>query len=145
MPSVATTVNEDTGPQNLAQLLGVTHTDLAHVLGCHKSTVGRKLTGDSPWRLGELYLISEYYDVPVSKLLGDGPDGAGSSPRERAGSTPFKPQQSGKQTVGLDGPADLAPSTGVRRRQTSAGPARRPKQPTKPDLNGKGKRSKKST
>jgi hypothetical protein len=67
MPAVA--VNEHAGPQNLAQLLGVTQTALAAVLGCHKSTVGRKMRGELAWKLDELYTISEHYGVPVGQLL----------------------------------------------------------------------------
>jgi hypothetical protein len=109
---VATTpVIEDAGPKTIADLLHVSQAELGRVLGCHQTTVSRKLRGEIAWRVNELATLSRHYDVPVSSLLsGDGSDGAGSSPRQGAESTPFNRQKGRKQTVGLDGSAHPAPS-----------------------------------
>jgi transcriptional regulator with XRE-family HTH domain len=73
---------------------GVTQASLAATLGLHQSTVSRKLSGEIRWTLNELDLIARALDTTLSDLLGDG---AGSSPRQREGSTPFNRQDGRKQ------------------------------------------------
>lgn len=96
---------------------GVTQASLARTLGLHQSTVSRKLSGEIAWRVNELDILARSLGLPLARLLGVEPSAVS------AGDT-----------------VSAAP-TGVRRQQTSAGPARHPKQP--PQLNGKGRRPKK--
>jgi transcriptional regulator with XRE-family HTH domain len=96
---------------------GVTQASLAATLGLHQSTVSRKLSGEIAWRVNELDKLARALDVPLSQLLGAEP------------------------SIKRENRVSAAPSTGVRRGQTSAGPVPLPEQP-QPDLNGRGKRRK---
>jgi transcriptional regulator with XRE-family HTH domain len=73
---------------------GLTQDHLARIIGCAQSGVSQRLHGKVSWRVNELTLLSRALDMPLSELLGDG---AGSSPRQREGSTPFNRQDGRKQ------------------------------------------------
>lgn len=51
----------------------VTQTTLAAYLGMKQSSLSDRLKCMTPWRVDELEAIAAYFDVPVTKLLGDDP------------------------------------------------------------------------
>jgi transcriptional regulator with XRE-family HTH domain len=98
---------------------GLTQYRLAEILGCNQSGVSNRIRGKTAWRVNELDILARTLDVPLSQLLGAEP------------------------SIKREDRVSAAPSTGVRRGQTSAGPVPLPEQPQS-DVNGKGKRSKKA-
>jgi transcriptional regulator with XRE-family HTH domain len=97
---------------------GLTQHALADIVGCNQSGISNRMRGKTAWRVNELDVLARALDVSLSQLLG-------AEPSEKAGNR-----------------VSAAPMTGVRRGQISAGPTRRPKQPSQVDVNGKGKRRK---
>jgi transcriptional regulator with XRE-family HTH domain len=99
------------------RVAGLTHYDLAKRLGVSQSGVSRRLSGEYAWRDTELAELARLLNVSLSQLLGAEP------------------------SIKRENRVSAAPSTGVRRGQTSAGPVPLPEQP-QPDLNGGRKRRK---
>ena len=46
-----------------------THADIARALGASEATVGRRLSGDVPFKISELSTVAEFLSVPLSALL----------------------------------------------------------------------------
>ena len=63
-------------------------TDVAAALGIAQSTLSRKLRGERPWEIGELYKLAEILEISIMDLIpneqnprpGDDPDGGSSAP-----------------------------------------------------------------
>jgi transcriptional regulator with XRE-family HTH domain len=70
---------------------------VASILGISSSSVSRRLSGKVAWRVDELDKLARALRVSLSDLMADAVVGAGSSPRQREGSTPFHRQDGRKQ------------------------------------------------
>lgn len=70
--------------------------ELARRIGMRYSTLGRRLTGEIDFTVGELASIASLLDVPVSSLLGENvPVTAGSGPTHPTPTHPPSPSVPG--------------------------------------------------
>jgi transcriptional regulator with XRE-family HTH domain len=75
MASLATLTPRQLGISTIVKVLlagrGMTQSDLATAMGCHKTTVHQALYGKRRWTIEDLESMSQILDVPVARFFED--------------------------------------------------------------------------
>lgn len=56
-------------PEEIIRLLGWTNEQAAKKLGCSHATIVRRKHGESPWKVPEIYLLSQASEIPVERIV----------------------------------------------------------------------------